>query len=214
MTVILRSIVCLTCCWAAQAFTFEPPQRHAIDRYEADWERNPFTLKTAPVALQKDSIAKDLALGGIDNLGAGHRIVVVNTKTRERFPVREGEVSPSGMKIKSVHRSATLKDTYVEMEAAGEVVRLAYDEAYLKQVSSAGKPAGSVDKKTASTAPPTSATQERTTPLRTEPSRGPAEGNARTLALHDTATPSSGQGRSESPASRQRRRVQTVPNTP
>ncbi|WP_075090760.1 hypothetical protein [Verrucomicrobium spinosum] len=60
--------VLLTSCLQVELTAFEPPQRHPQSRYEQDWARNPFTLKTAPVAIESQSFAKDLALGGIDNL--------------------------------------------------------------------------------------------------------------------------------------------------
>lgn len=39
--------------------TFQPPKAYPAARYEAGWNMNPFTLKTAPVALAKASFAED-----------------------------------------------------------------------------------------------------------------------------------------------------------
>lgn len=209
--------------WLAELPAFEPPQRHLQSRYEQDWARNPFTLKTAPVVAETQSFAKDLALGGIDNLGEGHRVILVNVKTQQRFPLKEGAPNAEGLVIKQVHRATTLKDSYVEIARGTEVARLEYNEAYLKSVAASTAPSstGAKERKTAGTAaaaPPAA----HVTAVATAPSAAPAGSLNRpptqTLASQDVAsaspTPASVVGRSESPTVRQRRRVQTVPNTP
>lgn len=202
---------------------FEPPQRHPQSRYEQDWTRNPFTLKTAPVAIDKQSFAKDLALGGIDNLGEGHRVVLVNVKTQQRFPLKEGVPNAEGLLIKQVHRATTLKDSYVEIARGNEVARLEYNEAYLKSVATSAAPnsTGAKERKTAGTAAAASPAANSTAPAAVPASslnRPPAHSPTQSLASQNVAStsPPSGSvaGRSGSPTVRQRRRVQTVPNTP
>lgn len=202
---------------------FEPPQRHPQSRYEQDWARNPFTLKTAPVATENQSFAKDLALGGIDNLGEGHRVILVNVKTQQRYPLKEGTPNAEGLVIKQVHRATTLKDSYVEIARGTEVARLEYNEAYLKSVAASAAPssAGAKERKTAGAAAAASPAATTTAPsavpagsLNRPPAHPPTQAPASQNIAATSSPPASVAGRSESPTVRQRRRVQTVPNTP
>jgi len=113
---------------------FVPPQGYPVDRYEAAWKKNPFTLKTAPIAIEKVSFAKDLALGAVYQIGEDTTVVVVNTKTRERFKLINDQPSTAGLKVKAVFQKDTRKDSYVEVEAGGELATLRYDENYQKQM--------------------------------------------------------------------------------
>jgi hypothetical protein len=115
---------------------FVSPQPYPLNRYEEGWQKNPFTLKTAPVAIQKESFAKDLTLGSVYKFDDVTTVVVVNTKTRERKSLKENEASLTGMMIKSVHLETARKDTYVEIAQGTDTAILRYDESFLKQVGS------------------------------------------------------------------------------
>ncbi len=115
---------------------FVAPQPYPLNRYEEGWQKNPFTLKTAAVAIQKESFAKDLTLGSVLKFDDVTTVVVVNTKTRERKSLKENEASLTGMMIKSVHLETARKDTYVEIAQGNDTAILRYDESFLKQVGS------------------------------------------------------------------------------
>ncbi|WP_075089973.1 hypothetical protein [Verrucomicrobium spinosum] len=76
--------------------TFVPPEPFPAEKYENGWRKNPFTLKTAPVAIQRESFAKNLALGSMyDDAEGVTCVVVVNTKTRERTRLKGQEPPPT-----------------------------------------------------------------------------------------------------------------------
>jgi hypothetical protein len=133
------TLMTLLCC--ASAEDFAPPRAYPVERYVEGWMKNPFTLKTAPVAVQRESFAKDLVLGSITKIGDEAKVVVINTKTHVRTPLSDGQDSASGMRIKSVHLEDSRKDTFVEIESGAESAVLRYDEGVLKaQASHANQP--------------------------------------------------------------------------
>jgi hypothetical protein len=127
----------------AGAADFVPPQAYPAERYEQGWQKNPFTLKTAPPPVQRDSFAKDLALGSISGTSDNPTVVLVNTKTRERTPIRGFDDESNGMKIVAVQSEGARKDRYVEVEMAGEKAQIHFDETMIKTASAtaqAGQP--------------------------------------------------------------------------
>jgi hypothetical protein len=138
------SFLLMTLFCSAGAEDFAPPKAYPVERYVEGWMKNPFTLKTAPVAVQRESFAKDLVLGSITKIGDAAKVVVINTKTHVRTPLSDGEDSASGMRIKSVHLEDSRKDTFVEIEAGAESAVLRYDEGVLKaQASHQNQPGNS-----------------------------------------------------------------------
>ena len=127
---------------ALAAADFAPPQAYPRDRYEAGWQKNPFTLKTTPPVVQVDSFAKDLALSSISGTSADPVVVVINTKTHERTTLRSGTAKSEGqaMTIKSIHSDAPRKERFVEVEMAGQVAEIHYDENLIKVASAAAAP--------------------------------------------------------------------------
>jgi hypothetical protein len=96
-------------------------------------------LKTAPVAVQRESFAKDLALGSMyDDPEGIPSVVVVNTKTRERTRLRGQEPSPQGMHVQEAVIADTRRDSYAVVVMGSEKATLRYDEAYLKQMTAGG----------------------------------------------------------------------------
>lgn len=125
---------------SVRAEDFHQPQPYGADRYEAVWMKNPFTLKTAPAAVVKESFAKDLAISSIFTLEDDTTVNVVNTKTREQMRFSNKE-ERKGMKIKSVNVRDTRGETSVELESGGETAVLKYDESYIKIAgTNAGQP--------------------------------------------------------------------------
>ncbi len=123
---------------AASPAPFTEPQPHPISRYEAGWQKNPFTLKTAPVAVAKESFAKDLALAGWRQAGEDNIVILVNTKTREYSRLKNHEAGPDGTAVKTAHLEDRHADTFVELERNGETAVVRYDESFLKQMAAQG----------------------------------------------------------------------------
>lgn len=120
---------------ASSAPPFAEPKAHPISRYEAGWQKNPFTLKTAPVAVQKESFAKDLALAGLLQAGDDNIVVLVNTKTREYTRLKNQEPAADGTKVKSLHLADRRSDNFVELERNNETASVRFDESYLKSMA-------------------------------------------------------------------------------
>ncbi|TLD71295.1 hypothetical protein FEM03_07125 [Phragmitibacter flavus] len=138
---ILFFILVLGPAFAVAEDGFAPPDAHPLKHFQEIWKKNPFTLKTAPVAVQKESFAKDLVLGSMVQFGEEIVAVVVNTKTRERTELVSGQNAANGMKIKTASLEDTRKDSFVEVEVNGESAVLHYDENFLKQLAtSPGSP--------------------------------------------------------------------------
>ena len=130
-------------CGGAAAGEFVPPAAYPMRRYEAGWSKNPFLLKAAPIAVQKESFAKDMALAGWRQAEDDITVLLVNTKTREYTRLKNNEPAPDGMKVKCAHLEDRRADTFVEIERGGEVATLRYDDAFLRQMAataSAAKP--------------------------------------------------------------------------
>lgn len=125
-------------CVHAEAFA--PPMPYPAERYEGGWMMNPFTLKTAPTAVQRDSFAKDLAIQA--HYGSVERPIVsiVNTKTRERTRLSPGETDKDGMLLKAVHVKPSRKETYAEVVMNGETAVVRYDNAFIAQMASHAAP--------------------------------------------------------------------------
>lgn len=116
-----------------------PPSPFPEQRYENGWRKNPFTLKTAPVAIQRESFAKNLALGSMyDDVDGVTSVVVVNTKTRERSRLRGQEPGANGMRVEESVIADTRRDSYAVVTMGGEKATLRYDEAFLKQMAAGG----------------------------------------------------------------------------
>lgn len=116
--------------------TFVPPEPFPEEKYENGWRKNPFTLKTAPVAIQRESFAKNLALGSMyDDAEGVTCVVVVNTKTRERTRLKGQEPAANGMRVTESVIADTRRDSYAVVVSGGEKATLRYDTAFLKQMA-------------------------------------------------------------------------------
>lgn len=124
------------CLLAQEPEAFVPPQAYPVERYEAAWSKNPFTLKTAPAVVENVSAAKDLAIGSHYGNKDNPTVVVVNTKTHERIRLKKGETASNGMKLNSVKLGATRKETTVEITLGSETAELTYNAEYMNQMAS------------------------------------------------------------------------------
>ncbi|CAN5765989.1 hypothetical protein BH11VER1_BH11VER1_30120 [soil metagenome] len=131
----------ITCVWLSAGLAtpaaeeFHGPEAYPVDRYIPLWDKNPFTLKTAPAAILKETFAKDLALAGITRIGADTTVLLVNTKTREYLRLKNQDTHASGMKVKSVNMKDTRSDSSVEVVMGTETSVLKYDDGFLKQMA-------------------------------------------------------------------------------
>lgn len=137
-----RIMLFLAAMSASSGQEFTAPAPYPVDRYEAGWNTNPFTLKTAAVAIQKESFAKDLFLGGMYQFGQEITVILVNSKTRERIRLVSTKTSPNGMRIKSATILNSLRDSYAEIEKGGEVAIIRHDEKLQKQLASQNQAPG------------------------------------------------------------------------
>lgn len=156
-------ILLLFCgCDLATAQVFSAPKTHPIDRYETDWQKNPFTLKTAPAAINHESFAKDLALAGISSSGDITTVILVNTRTREYMRLRNHDPAPSGLRVKQVSPSERRAEIFAELELNHETAFVRFDESFLKQIASnQAQPASPVTARNPALATPANATAVR-----------------------------------------------------
>lgn len=116
---------------------FVPPQPYPVTRYEEGWNKNPFTIKTAPIGVTKASFAENLAIGSYYGASNDPTIVVVNTKTGERTRLKSS-VESNGMMLKSVSLGASRKESTAVVTCGAEMATLHYDDTYVRQVAAEG----------------------------------------------------------------------------
>ena len=127
---------------AAEA-AFTPPQAYPADRYEPDWMKNPFTLKTTPPPILKESWSKDLSLQGVSmskDKSVLH-VTIVNAKTHKRTTLDNVKPSADGLLVKSIEMRLNSKETTAVVEQNGEPATLKFDPA-LNKTLAAQNPAG------------------------------------------------------------------------
>lgn len=132
---LLLAVACQGVLCAQEVFT--PPQAYPVERYEAGWSKNPFTLKTAPVLMETSSFAKDLAVGTYYGDAADPTVVLVNTKTHERITLKKGRPAANGMKLGETKLVGSRKEIYAEVTLGAETTQIHYDDTYVRQVAAA-----------------------------------------------------------------------------
>ncbi|OYW73909.1 MAG: hypothetical protein B7Z37_19780 [Verrucomicrobia bacterium 12-59-8] len=141
--VVLLVVLCLGASGAVCADepgVFTAPKAYPIDRYEAGWNKNPFTLKTAPTVVEQDSFAKDLAIGSYYGDAKDPTVVVVNVKTGERITLRKKQSAANGMQLKNIQLGASRKDIVAEVTLGAQTSEVRYNDDYLKQIAGAEAP--------------------------------------------------------------------------
>ncbi len=123
-------------CPFATAQEFVALKTHLVERYETDWQKNPFTLKTAPALMNRESFAKDFALAGISSNGENTTVILVNTRTREYTRLRNHDPAPGGLRVKLASPSERRVENFVELELNQETAIVRFDENFLRQVAS------------------------------------------------------------------------------
>lgn len=137
VTTILLLMLAVSALAQQEVSSFQPPQAYEVNRYEAGWNKNPFTLKTAPPVVESESFAKDLAIGTYYGDSANPTIVVVNTKTKERISLRRDQPSTSGISLRSVSLGSSRKDVVAEIILGSETATIRFNDSYVKQMASA-----------------------------------------------------------------------------
>ncbi|WP_422322241.1 hypothetical protein [Prosthecobacter sp.] len=121
--------------WAQEHAAFRPPKGYAVERYETGWNKNPFTLKTAPVLVPQASYAKDLAIASIYGDRRDLTVSVVNVKTHERFLLKAGQPNAQGIELKEASVGLGRKDTVIRIAMGAELCEVRYDNGYLMQLA-------------------------------------------------------------------------------
>lgn len=121
--------------WSQEHAAFQPPKGYAVERYETGWNKNPFTLKTAPVSVPQASFAKDLAIASIYGDRRNPTVSVVNVKTHERFLLKAGRPSAHGIELKEASVGLGRKDTVIRVSMGAELCEVRYDNGYLMQLA-------------------------------------------------------------------------------
>ncbi|WP_409213716.1 hypothetical protein [Prosthecobacter sp.] len=133
----MLAILCCGFALAEEAAVFTAPQVYPVERYETGWSKNPFTLKTAPVAVENAPFARDLAIGAYYGDTANPTIVIVNTKTNERISLKKGQPAANGMQLGHVTLGGSRKDITAAVTLGAETSEIRYNDSYLKQVAAA-----------------------------------------------------------------------------
>ena len=134
---------------AEEPGAFVAPKAYPIERYEAGWNKNPFTLKTAPVVAEHDSFAKDLAIGAYYGDAKDPTVVVVNIKTGERIRLKKMQPAANGMQLKNMTLGTSRKEIVAEVTLGAQTSEVRFNDDYLKQIAGAasartqpGQPSG------------------------------------------------------------------------
>ncbi|WP_397379774.1 hypothetical protein [Prosthecobacter sp.] len=120
-----------------EAVIFQPPVPHDVQRYEAGWNKNPFTLKTVAPVVEQASFAADLTIGTYFGDSADPTIIIVNTKTNERISLKQGQPAANGMKLSSVKLGTSRKDMVAQVTLGTETAAIRYNDSYVKQMAAA-----------------------------------------------------------------------------
>jgi hypothetical protein len=183
------ALIAVLCLWVSGAVcadepvVFAAPKAYPIERYEAGWNKNPFTLKTAPTVVEQDSFAKDLAIGAYYGDAKDPSVVVVNIKTGERITLKKKHPAANGMQLKNIQLGTSRKEIVAEVTLGAQTSEVRYNDDYLKQIAGAeaarvppGQQPGMQGQQRPGAAPPPwwSATKDAATRER----RSSAEGHA------------------------------------
>lgn len=138
---ILFMISCTSLLAQEGGSVFVPPQAYPASRYEAGWNKNPFTLKTAPVVAASASFAADLAIGAYYGDAENPTVVVVNTKTGERTRLKKDKPAANGMQLNELTiGGGNRKDVSADVSLGKETAKLQFNDGYLKQMAAAEAP--------------------------------------------------------------------------
>ncbi len=118
--IVLLLLMAVRACAQQEATLFQPPVPHDVQRYEAGWNKNPFTLKTVAPLVEQVSFAVDLTICTYFGDSADPTIIIANTKTNERISLKQGQPAANGMKLSSVKLGTSRKDVVAQVTLGTE----------------------------------------------------------------------------------------------
>lgn len=104
------------------------PAAFPLGRYEESWKKNPFMLKTAPVAVVKLSFAEDWALASISKRDGKAVVRIQNKKTGERRMVKETPEKDEEFRLVKANVSRNYKESTAEIAKGDEMATIKHDE--------------------------------------------------------------------------------------
>ncbi|MCF7789339.1 MAG: hypothetical protein K9N47_24670 [Prosthecobacter sp.] len=135
--IVLLLLMAVRACAQQEATIFQPPVPHDVQRYEAGWNKNPFTLKTVAPLVEQVSFAVDLTICTYFGDSADPTIIIANTKTNERISLKQGQPAANGMKLSSVKLGTSRKDVVAQVTLGTETAAIRYNDSYVKQMAAA-----------------------------------------------------------------------------
>ena len=111
------------------------PAALPFERYAAMIERSPFAVASQaappPPVVEVPGFAKDLVVTGAVRLPNGEYITLASRDQKQRFGLRTGETSASGISIVSVAWSEAVGKTKVTLKCGSEFGVVGFDEALM-----------------------------------------------------------------------------------
>lgn len=104
------------------------PKPFGIERYQASWDKNPFLLKTTPIAQPTVSWGQDWTLAGMFSYNGKIRISIRNKQTNEFKRVTNEEKPGDEFRLVRTNFSRNRKDASVVIAKGSQEAELKYDE--------------------------------------------------------------------------------------
>lgn len=104
------------------------PQAYAIERYQASWDKNPFLLKTTPIAQPTVNWGQDWTLAGMSSFNGKIRVSIRNKQTNEFKRISNDEKPGEEFRLVRTHFSRNRKDALAVIAKGNQEAELKYDE--------------------------------------------------------------------------------------
>lgn len=104
------------------------PQAYGIERYQASWDKNPFLLKTTPIAQPTVNWGQDWTLAGMSSFNGKIRVSIRNKQTNEFKRISNDEKAGEEFRLVRTEFSRNRKDALVVIAKGNQEAELKYDE--------------------------------------------------------------------------------------
>ncbi|MCA1963572.1 MAG: hypothetical protein LDL31_06475 [Prosthecobacter sp.] len=104
------------------------PRAFGIERYQASWEKNPFLLKTTPIAQPTVNWGQDWALAGMFSYNGRIRVSIRNKQTNEFERITNENESKGGFRLIKANFSRNRKEASVVIAKGSQEAELKYDD--------------------------------------------------------------------------------------
>ncbi len=104
------------------------PQAYGIERYQASWDKNPFLLKTTPIAQPTVNWGQDWTLAGMSSFNGKIRVSIRNKQTNEFKRISNDEKPGEEFRLVRTQFSRNRKDALVVIAKGNQEAELKYDE--------------------------------------------------------------------------------------